>query len=174
VAEAEPLPEAVHRLAAEIARKTGETTAIGAASGVFAIFLDVVESIQPIRYFARVGDQVPIHASSVGRAIMAQYPPAERQALYRRLRFDPYADSSPMSAEAVEAELNAATERGFHQSLEEYVPGLAGVALPLPVHGRRLSVVVAGPIQRCAERRPQIAAEMAEAVARLHHDLSPA
>src|SRR3546814_4077104 len=63
VSRAEPLPEAYHRLAQDLMQATGETGAISAPAGIFATFVDVVESMQPVRYFARVGDRVPIHAT---------------------------------------------------------------------------------------------------------------
>lgn len=157
ISEAEPLPAALHALAAEVARETGETTAVGAPAGAHVVFLDVVESDRPIRYFARIGDRVPIQASSAGRALLALYAPDERQSLYRRIAFEPFTPSAPASAEAVEAELRAAEARGYHQSHAEYIPDLAGVALPVAAARRRLSVVVAGPASRCLERRPAIA-----------------
>ncbi|MGB3046322.1 MAG: IclR family transcriptional regulator C-terminal domain-containing protein [Xanthobacteraceae bacterium] len=88
VADAETLPEAAHALAAEIADRTGETTAIGALAGTFVIFLDVIESTQSVRYFAQVGDRVPVYASSVGRAILAQLSHEERRAIYRKIKFE--------------------------------------------------------------------------------------
>lgn len=157
-AAAEPLPAALHELVAEVVRDSGETTAIGAPAGAHASLLEVVESSQAVRFFAHVGDRVPIHASSVGRALLAQYAPAERQALYRRLAFERYSDTTPMDADAVEAALREAEARGYHQSDQEYLPDLAGVALPLPLPHRRLSIVVAGPVSRCLARRAEIAA----------------
>jgi IclR family acetate operon transcriptional repressor len=172
VADAEPLPEVARALATEIADRTGETTAIAALAGTFAIFLHVVESRQSVRYFAEVGDRVPVHASSVGRAILGQRSPAERQAIYRKISFEPFSQTTPTSASMVEAELQAATERSYHQSSSEYIADLAGVALPLPLHGRHLSVVVAGPTSRCLTRRPQIAAMMQEILSRYAAELS--
>jgi IclR family acetate operon transcriptional repressor len=82
VGEAEPLPKAVHELVADVARQTGETTAVGSAATTPVILLHVVESKHPIRYFAQVGILVPVQASSAGRAILAQFTPQERRALY--------------------------------------------------------------------------------------------
>jgi IclR family transcriptional regulator, acetate operon repressor len=166
VTRAAPLPVELTDLADRLARETGETTAISASTGTHAIFLYVAESTQPVRYFAQVGDRVPIHASSAGRALLEQYPPAERDALYRKIRFDPYSATSPLDAEAVERELGTATARGYQQSHAEYTPDLAGVAMPLPGE-RRLSIVVVGPVSRCLEKRPETAALMRRAIAAL-------
>ncbi|TWT19392.1 IclR family transcriptional regulator [Luteimonas marina] len=165
VADGEPLPESLHELAVAIARATGETTAIGAAAGTHASLLDVVESTHAVRFFARVGDRIPIHASSLGRALLVQATPAERKALYRKLGFERYSDTTPLSPDAVELALREADARGYHQSDSEFLPDLAGVSLPLPFPARRLAVVVAGPVSRCLSRRAEIAQAMREAIA---------
>lgn len=164
VAEAEPLPESVHRLTMQVAEETGETTAIGALAGTSALFIDVVESFQPVRYFAAVGDRIPVHASSAGRAILAQYTLEERRTIYRKIHFERFSDTTPMSIERIEADLAEAARRGYHQSSSEYIPDLAGISLALPIGSRRLSIVVAGPTSRCLERRPTTAAIMSRAV----------
>lgn len=164
IGDNDPLPDELRRLADDIAAETGETTAIGSASGLHVIFLHARESRQPIRYFAEVGTRVPIHASSAGRAILGQMSKGERDALYRKLPFEKYSGTTPMSIESIEAELRAAAERGYHQSDSEYIPDLAGVALPLSAGGKRLSIVVAGPVSRCLERRPDTAAIMLAAI----------
>lgn len=158
VTQAEPLPEKFQRLTRDLMQATGETVAISAPAGVHATFVDVIESAQPVRYFARAGDRVPIHATSAGRALLAQMPREERERLYRKIDFVRHSPTTPTSAAAVEARLAEAAEMGWHQSNTEYTPDLAGVALPLPGSERLLSVVVVGPVSRCLERRPEMAA----------------
>jgi len=167
VTRADPLPPELHALVVELARDTGETSLIAAQAGDQAIFLDVRESHQPVRYFTRIGDRVPLHASSAGRALLAQMSLEERTKLYRRMAFERYSPTTPVSAEEVEAEIAEARRRGFHQSNSEYTPDLAGVTLPLTWNGRRLSVVVVGPVSRCLDRRPEIAELMKARLAEL-------
>ncbi|PKP93061.1 MAG: IclR family transcriptional regulator [Alphaproteobacteria bacterium HGW-Alphaproteobacteria-16] len=167
VTRAEPLPERFQRLAHDLMEATGETAAISAPAGIFATFVDVAESRQPVRYFAKVGDRVPIHATSAGRALLAQMPPEEREKLYRRIDFVAYSRTTPDSPEAVEARLAEAAAMGWHQSNTEYTPDLAGVAMPLPGGDRRLSVVVVGPVSRCLERRADMAAQVRAHLERL-------
>ena len=164
IAEKDPLPNALLDLVNMISERTGETTAVGCASSLSVVFLYVRESRQPIRYFAEVGMRVPIHASSAGRAILSQMKPKEREAVYRRLVFEKYSDATPMGIEQIETELRAAAERGYHQSQSEFIPDLAGVSFPIAFASRRLSIVAAGPVSRCLERRPDIARIMAEAI----------
>jgi len=166
VAAAEPLPQFAHALVAELSAETGETAAIGAPAGVNAIFVEVQESPAAVRYFAQVGHRLPIHATSTGRALLAQYTPEERFALYRKIEFRQWSPTTPISIEALEAELRRSAERGYHQSLADFSPDLAGVALPLPFGERRLSVVVAGPMFRMVERLDLVADVIRRAVIR--------
>jgi IclR family transcriptional regulator, acetate operon repressor len=166
LAAVEPVPEFVHALVAELAAETGETAAIGAPAGINAIFVEVQESTAAVRYFAQVGHRLPIHAASTGRALLAQYSREERFALYRRIEFRQWSPTTPISIDAVEAELRRSAERGYHQSLADYSPDLAGVALPLPVGDRRLSVVVAGPMFRMVDRLEVVAGIIRRAVKR--------
>jgi IclR family transcriptional regulator, acetate operon repressor len=171
VAAAEPLPEFAPALVGELSRETGETAAIGAPAGINAIFVDVQESPAVVRYFAQVGHRLPIHATSTGRALLAQYTREERLALYRRIEFQQWSPTTPLSSDAVEAELQRAAERGYHQSLADFSPDLAGVALPLPVGDRRLAVVVAGPMFRMLDRLDRVAEIIRDAVER--HAVAP-
>ena len=170
IAASDPLPSAVRQLADQVGNLTGETTAIGSVSGLSVIFLYVRESRQPIRYIAEVGTAVPLYASSAGRAMLAQMTPAERDTYYRKLIFEKYSDSTPMSIQHIENELKEAEARGYHQSESEYIPDLAGVSLPLQVANRRLSIVVAGPVSRCMGKRRAIAQTIKEAIAEMRLD----
>lgn len=171
LANAEPLPEALYILAREVVKETGETTAICAPAGTHIVMNHVEESIQSIRYFADIGTRVPIHASSAGRAILSQYLLEDRMSIYRKLRFEQYTQSSPLSIESVEEELRRANERGYHQSNSEYIADLAGVALSLPLPHRCLSIVVAGPVSRCLNLRLEMAEILQNSVKRFAKEL---
>jgi len=157
ISEAEPLPDWTHALIAELSTETGETAALAAPAGTMAVFIDVVESSAAIRYFAQIGHRVPIHATASGRALLLQYSPDERFSLYRKIEFKQYGPTTPISIDAVEAELRQSVERGYCQSFADFSRDLAGVARPLPIGDRRLAVVVAGPEFRMRLRMNEFA-----------------
>jgi DNA-binding IclR family transcriptional regulator len=165
VAEAEPLPEVVDDLVAALAEESGETASIVAPAGTSAVFLRVVESPLPIRYFAQPGHRVPIHASSSGRALLAQHTFAERQSLYRKIGFGDY-PKAPGDAAALEATLAREQELGYHLSDGEFSADLVGVSVPLGLPGRRLSITIAGPRFRCFDRVDVLAKLLDNAVSR--------
>ena len=95
-----------------------------------------------------------------------QYTPEERDALYRKIEFKQYGPSTPISINAVETELRTSIDRDYCQSFADYSRDLAGVAMPLPVGDRRLSVVVAGPEFRIGDKTDKIAAILKRLVER--------
>ena len=160
IADAEPLPEPITALLRELMEETGETTAIAASAGTAAVFIEVCESQQRIRYFAQVGLRMPIHLTSCGRAILSQYTAAECASVLRRASFERYGPTTPMSVAEVEAEIRRSMERGWFQNFSEFSQDLIGVSLPLPLEGRQLALVVAGPVHRIQHRIPELAAQM--------------
>jgi IclR family transcriptional regulator, acetate operon repressor len=167
ISDAEPLASWTHELLADICAETGETTAIAAPSGTLAVFVDVIESNEAIRYFAQVGHRVPIHASSSGRALLLQYAVEERNKLYRKVEFRQYSKTSPLSIEAVETELRKSEERGYCISHAEFSRDLTGIAFPLAIGERRLSIVVAGPSFRMDPKVVEVSMTIAKTIKRL-------
>ena len=173
VADAEPIPDVLGTLVAELSAETGETVAVGGPAGTTAVFLVVQESSAAIRYYAEVGHRLPIHATATGRALLCQYSRAERMALYRRVTFQQYSPVTPLSIEAVEAALREAAGRGWHESHGDHAPDLTGVAFPIPLGERRLALVVAGPEFRMIGRLPVIAGMIRAALGRYAESLRP-
>jgi IclR family transcriptional regulator, acetate operon repressor len=172
IADVEPLPAWTHAVVVELSAETGETVAIAAPAGTMAVFIDVVESSEPIRYFAQIGHRIPIHATASGRALLLQYARDERDALYRKVEFRQYGASTPISIDAVEAELRSSVDRGYCQSFGDYSRDLAGIAIPLPLGDRRLSVVVAGPEFRVRPKADDIVMLLTKVVRRHAPDMT--
>ena len=156
VTDAQPLPESVHLLLVELMKLTGETITLVAADGVNAVVLDVVECNSVVRYHGAVGQRMPLHVTSAGRAILSQYPLAERASVLNRIDYQPRESGAFPSAEAVEADIRRALARGWFVNREDYVSGLAGVAVPFPFRGRRNAVVLGAPVSRIEDRFDEV------------------
>lgn len=169
----DPLPEALLRTASEITNDVGETTVIGSAIGTAAVFLDVVECEKMIRFISEAGFRVPIHSTAVGRAILGQYSQRERMSLYRKIKFEKYSETSLMSIDAVEEMLRQENEKGYHLSMQGYIPDLIGIAIPLPLYTRRLAIGVAGPTFRCQDNIDTIVRILQNARERFLEDIEP-
>lgn len=71
-----------------LGEKHGHTIHLGALEGRSVIYLDKVESRHAIRMYSRVGATAPLHATGVGKAILAYCSESERDRLLGKEPFD--------------------------------------------------------------------------------------
>lgn len=164
IASAEPLPEELLNLISHIAGATGETVWIAAPSGQYAVFLEVIESKKSVRYTAKVGTRVPLHATATGQAIMSQLSQAQQASLLRKAVFKRFGEGTPMSIEAVEASIRQSLNRGWFVSSSAFTPDLGGIGIPMIFGDRIFAITVAGPWFRVGERLDEFAHILHEAV----------
>lgn len=157
-------PVETERLLDHLVQTTAETAALAAPNGGQAMFVGVRESPYPIRYTTQTGHCVPLHATAAGRALLSLRPPAERRAALRRAEYVRYTEHTPMTADEVEADIEQSIRRGWFSSIEEYSPGLMGLALALPMPARHYALLVSGPTERLRSRIPEVVDIMRNAV----------
>jgi IclR family acetate operon transcriptional repressor len=166
IESAQPIPEALRELLRALVERTGETAVLAAASGAYAVFLDVVESPHSIRYTASPGKLIPLHVTATGRTLLSQMAPADRSAALRRANFERYTPSTLMSVDAVEREIQRSLARGWFEGDAEFTLDLGGVALPLAMPQRQFALLLAGPMFRVAHRTAELVAAMNDEIAR--------
>ncbi|KRS15520.1 IclR family transcriptional regulator [Roseovarius indicus] len=140
-----------------VAAQSGETATVAAIAGNHGLFINAAESTNPIRYFAEAGQRIPLHATAAGRALLSQIPEKQLQALLKRTEYIRYSENTPMSAEAVTALIAEGRERGYYVNSDGYAKDLVGVAIPMRLDGRQLSLLVAGPIYRMSGNHAELA-----------------
>lgn len=62
----------------ELVEVSGETAHLGVPLGGLIVYVDKVESSKSVRLVSRIGSRVPMHCTSMGKAVLAQLPEAER------------------------------------------------------------------------------------------------
>lgn len=167
IAEAEPIPETLTGLVHDLARSTGETAWISAPSGLHAVMLYVVESRAPVRYAARPGDRVPIHATASGQALLSRMPSRDVEVILRKVAYVRYGSGTPVTRAEVMKDLEQGKARGWFASSSNYSADLGGVSAPVEMAGRAFAVTVAGPIFRIGDRMEETASRMLDALAAL-------
>ncbi len=141
---AERLTPLLHRLVGE----TGETAHFAVLDGDRVVYLAKVDSPHPIRMFSQAGWRGPLHATGVGKVLLAA---AEAQYLPRICadgleRFTAHTIVDPAR---LTAELARIREQGYALDAEELIDGLTCVAVPVVSGGQvRGAVSVAGPTGR--------------------------
>jgi IclR family acetate operon transcriptional repressor len=133
-----------------LVEQTGESANIAMPDRGEVVFVGQVESTQPIRAFFAPGVRTPMHASGIGKALLATMPraKAERTLLATGLRaFTPRTLASP---QALFEDLDRIRDRGWSVDDEERNLGMRCVAAPIfNAYGEAVAgISVSGPSGR--------------------------
>ncbi|MFC7655291.1 IclR family transcriptional regulator [Pseudonocardia benzenivorans] len=121
----------LERLNTELA----ETVHLGLLDGTTVRFIDALESPKAVRVASRLGRSMPAHATSTGKALLAQLSTAELHALYPEEELEGLTSHSVRLRSALEAQLATARKRGYATSTEESEAGVSSVAVAFPFRG---------------------------------------
>lgn len=160
IAEHDPLTARMTPIMERLRDDTGETVVLAKRRDMQVVYLHVVESRGTIRYVASVGDLRPLHASSLGRALLSRMPDDQRLQLLRRLSFKRLTAKTLASAAALEAAIQKGRERGWFANFGESVPDLYAIARPLGFQGGDYAIALIGPSRRIEENQIRLAAAL--------------
>jgi DNA-binding IclR family transcriptional regulator len=136
-----------------VSEKTEETAALAVAGqhGVTYVGEVTPSSVMAVNWVAR---EVPLHATSTGKAFLAWLPRDEALGLLD-LPLPRYTETTTTDPDALLAELAAIRERGYAECAGELEPALYGVSAPiLNTDGRPLGVFsIWGPVSRVPVER---------------------
>ena len=127
---------------------TGETVVLGKVYDTSVLYLSVMESSKPVRYSVKPGERRPIHANSIGKAILAESPDAIREKLFSKIEFEHFTPHTVKDAAALDSQAALAKQRGWHANIGESAPELSAVAVAVNLGGELYGVSVAGPTER--------------------------
>ncbi len=150
---------------------TGETANLGIARDGQVLFVSQVETHQNIRAFFPPGTLSPMHASGIGKALLAHLPEAERRRIVTREGLTRFTDTTLTDPDRLDDALATIRQRGFAIDNEERNPGMRCVAAPVfDLHGEAVAgLSISGPSARLPE--PDLAG-IGRRVARAAADLS--
>lgn len=160
ISKHEPVIERMTRSLEVLRDDTQETIILGELTmkPPAAVYLNILEGPQSIRYSARIGDLKPLHSSATGKALLAALPEDKRKALLGKIKLDQITANTLTSLDALRADLEEGRRRGYQMTRGENVSDVAAIAMAVTVADRLFAVAVAGPAYRIAQ------------AARQHHD----
>lgn len=128
----------------------GETVHLGIMEDAGVFYLDKLESPNSIQLVSRVGQVLPLHSTSLGKAILAALPDEEREAKIARMDFVPRTDRTITTAAAFRREIALTQQRGYATDDRENEPlGACVAAAIIGPEGRPVGAVsVSGPHYR--------------------------
>jgi len=107
---------------------TGETANLGIADQGFIVFISQTETQNPIRAMFRAGARSQMHASGIGKAMLAHMPRAEVEALIKANGLPAFTPQTFSQPEALFADLEAIAARGWAYDNEERYMGMRCIA----------------------------------------------
>jgi IclR family transcriptional regulator, acetate operon repressor len=164
VAEHDVLYQRLSKRLAALRDTCGETVVIGTLNGREALYIDVFESQQQIRYSPRPGARRPAHANSIAKAVIGVLPADERARILQTLEYRKLTSRTILGASRLESDLAKATRRGWFTNLGESAADLAAVAVPIAINGDWFGISIAGPLQRIRPRMISLAKSLREIV----------
>ena len=159
------LVEAARGVLRQLMEETGETANLAIPDDGHVVFVSQVETHRPIRAFFRAGTRTPMHASGIGKALLAEMPEEAIRALLRRTGLPAFTANTLTTPAALFADLARIRVRGWSFDNEEHHQGMRCVAAAIRnAHGEAVAgVSVSGPRARLADA---VVEEMAPAVKR--------
>ena len=134
----------------DVAARTGETVSLLVLEGDTVHFIDSIESQRTVRVGSRFDARMPAHATSAGKAMLAELDVAEVLAIYPHEKLAVVTEHTLTTRTQLLAALDRVRAVGFAINLEESETGLGAVGMAvLGADGRPAAgFTVAGPMQR--------------------------
>jgi len=154
--------------------EAGETANLALVHEGRAVMVYQVECHEMMRMIVRIGGAVPMHASGVGKAMLAAMGEDEVKAILHRYGLTRYTPHTADSPARLTDELSATRERGFALDDEEHAIGLrCAAAAILDEEGRPLGAIsISGPAARLSrERLLELGARVAGEAANITREL---
>lgn len=149
------LADAGRGVSFRLMEESGETVNIGIEDDGYIVFILQAETHQPVRAFHRPGSRSLLHASSLGKAIMAGLTDAAATERLLHSGMPKFTERTIVDPEALLADLAQVRKRGWAIDNEERAEGLRCVgAAVYDEHGNVVGAVsISGPTVRMPEER---------------------
>lgn len=143
------------RVMRQLMEASGETVSMAIESEGFVVFISQVESHQAIRAFHRPGARGPLHASSLGKAMMASLTDEAVAQRLHRVGMQKITRKTIVDPEALFKDLAATRARGWAIDDEEQSEGLRCVGAAIfNEYGEAVGAIsISGPTVRMSEER---------------------
>ncbi len=157
---------------AALAHDSGETIHLSILDGANVIYIDKIDSIQPIRAYSMVGGRAPAHAVATGKALLATQTPAYLDTLPARL--ERFTAATITQRDELKAELAKALRVGYAINRGEWRDAVGGLAAPV-FNGFERPVAalgISGPLERLTPARMKaLAPRLIEVTAQLSQSM---
>lgn len=115
-------------------QELGEAINLIIRDGDEAVYIEKLQSIQPVRLYTTIGRRTPLYAGACARAILSFLPPTEREDYLKRVELTAYAKGTITSEEALRHSISETRNKGYTVSFSELEDFTAAVGVPIFNH----------------------------------------
>jgi len=148
-----------------LSARTGESVSLGIRRGNEVVVIEQAASASPLRFDHPAGAELALHASAMGKVMLANAARSIEREVALLATFDRFTDRTITSPDAVVAELTAVRDRGWATNVEERHLGVCGIAAPILARSgvAHAAIGVQGPsvrltVDRLRELAPDVTA----------------
>lgn len=131
-----------------VATRSGEAANLAVLNGNMALYLSSVRARHLLGTFTNPGNKVPLHATGVGKALLASLGEQAPRQLIPSLSLERYSKATITSAEGLLDEILKIGNTGLAFDNEEYTPGVRCVATWIRLGKVSFGISISGPVQR--------------------------
>jgi DNA-binding IclR family transcriptional regulator len=139
----------------ELNHHTRETVHLTVRYGLFAVYVEKLDSPEPLRIHSRIGATIPLYCTAVGKVLLAYLPESEREKVLEHLELKRFTENTVSNLQELHAELERTRKNGFACDLEEHELHIRCIAAPIWDHSGvvNASLSVTGPAVRMSTAR---------------------
>jgi IclR family transcriptional regulator, KDG regulon repressor len=134
----------------DIAKDIEETVLYGVLKDHQVFYINKAESIQGLKISTTVGSYQPLHATAIGKVLLAFSSDIKKEHLLKSINFTTITKNTITKKNALNHELTQIKQQGFALDLEEFELGLICIAIPVFNKNKKLigSISASGPSSR--------------------------
>src|SRR5712692_5743425 len=118
----------------ELNRHTRETAHLTVRHGLSAVYVEKLDSPEPLRIHSRIGASVPLYCTAVGKVMLAYMPDEEREKILPQLGLKRLTPNTVRNRQELEGELYRVRKNGYACDLEEHELHIRCIAAPIWDH----------------------------------------
>lgn len=111
--------------------ETGDSSSMAVLSGHDILYVAHVSTQRHIRVSANVGTRFPLHATSLGKVLLAFQPEESIDVYFAAANMQRFTENTITSPETMRQHLSSIRQKGFGSSLDELDYGIVSVSTPV-------------------------------------------
>jgi IclR family KDG regulon transcriptional repressor len=153
ISENDPLSTVAREAVDLLSERSSESAFFGTFDAAAVKVVAAQPSRLPLRYILDVGDRVALHASALGKALLALLPSEEAASALRRRELRSVTSMTITDIHQLLAQIEQGRERGWYESRGEGSEGVTAFAVSGRLGGQPVALSLAGPADRMERGR---------------------